>query len=287
MAQRSLWPERISAVTAYIQSHLDEELDAVTLAGVAGFSLHHFHRIFRGIVGESVMEYTRRLRLEQAAVRLKYGEEPVVDVALRAGYGSHEAFTRAFAARFGTPPSDYRASARQELPGEASFRLVDRAAVTCLSLRYTGPYEGCGAAWEELFAAVGRYGIPLVPDAPTVGLCHDDPEVTAPDRCRYDACVATRLESLPAELPARLERRIIPGGRYAQALHQGSYAHILETYVALLGNWLPKKDVDLPDDPVVEVYLNSPISTPEPDLQTLVLVRLSEAAVRTTETTNG
>jgi len=62
------------------------------------------HRIFRGVVGETVAEHIRRLRLERAAQRLKSGERPVTEIAFEAGYEAHEAFTRAFRARFGASP---------------------------------------------------------------------------------------------------------------------------------------------------------------------------------------
>lgn len=70
------WVERILRVVDYIGSHLDDELDPKELAKIAGFSLHHFHRVFRGMLGESVMGFVRRLRLERAAMRLKFSDEP-------------------------------------------------------------------------------------------------------------------------------------------------------------------------------------------------------------------
>src|ERR1017187_9684083 len=105
------YQERILRVLVYIQTHLDDPLTLDDLAGVACFSPYHFHRIFRGLVGEPVAEHLRRLRLERAAGRLKFTDRQVIDIALDAGYDSHEAFTRAFRANFGRPPSIYRAEA--------------------------------------------------------------------------------------------------------------------------------------------------------------------------------
>ncbi|HVT11264.1 MAG TPA: helix-turn-helix domain-containing protein [Fimbriimonadaceae bacterium] len=100
----------ISRVLAYVQKHLDEELTPHRLANVACFSQHHFHRIFRAVVGESVMDHVRRLRLERAAYRLKTSQESVGRIALDAGYGAQEAFTRMFQACFGLAPRAYRRS---------------------------------------------------------------------------------------------------------------------------------------------------------------------------------
>ena len=77
------------------------------------FSPYHFHRIFKGVVGEGVNEYVRRLRLESAAVALKTTDRGVLQVALDAGYGTHEAFTRAFRQLFGVSPTQFRAGKRE------------------------------------------------------------------------------------------------------------------------------------------------------------------------------
>jgi AraC family transcriptional regulator len=102
------YKRRMLRVLVHIQQHLDESLQLEELAGLACFSPYHFHRVFKGMVGESVKEYVRRLRLERAASQLKLGSASVVDIALGAGYDSHEAFTRTFKTAFGTAPSQYR-----------------------------------------------------------------------------------------------------------------------------------------------------------------------------------
>src|ERR1035438_7696056 len=111
--------ERILRTLAHIQAHLDDAPDLDELACVACFSPYHFHRVFRGLVGEPVQEHVRRLRLERAAHRLKLQDEAVTSVALDAGYESHEAFTRAFHNMFGMSPTQFRA-AHQSAPDSPS-----------------------------------------------------------------------------------------------------------------------------------------------------------------------
>src|SRR5436190_9441013 len=106
------YKQRVLRVLVHIQQHLDDALDLDELATVAHFSPYHFHRVFRGMVGESVMEHVRRLRLERAAHRLKFGDQPVTRIAFDAGYETHEAFTRAFGAMFGESPSQFRTTHR-------------------------------------------------------------------------------------------------------------------------------------------------------------------------------
>ena len=87
---------RLERVFTWLADHLDDTLDFATLADVACLSPYHFHRIYHSMQGETVTETVRRLRLHRAAVELITGELPVQRIARRAGYGSQEAFTRAF-----------------------------------------------------------------------------------------------------------------------------------------------------------------------------------------------
>ena len=100
--------ECIEEVIRYIREHISEPLDRERLAEVAGFSVPHFHRVFRAHVGESAISYLRRLRLERAARKLRMGAVDITEVALAAGYDSHAAFSKAFKGQFGLSPSEFR-----------------------------------------------------------------------------------------------------------------------------------------------------------------------------------
>ena len=112
----------ITGVLRFVQDHLNEDLTPHQLADVACFSQHHFHRIFRAVVGESVMDHVRRLRLEQAAYRLRTTRRSIGEIAMDAGYGAQEAFTRVFQVYFGIGPRVFRGS-------EASYLLPAASAV--------------------------------------------------------------------------------------------------------------------------------------------------------------
>ena len=74
----------------------DGELSLETMAEHAGVSRSHLSRIFPVITGHQLSSYIRGRRLTEAARELAEGAPHILDVALDAGYGSHEAFTRAF-----------------------------------------------------------------------------------------------------------------------------------------------------------------------------------------------
>ena len=218
---RADYQARLLRVLAHLDAHLDEDVDLAALAKIACFSPFHFHRIFSGMVGESVKAHVRRLRLERAAGLLKRGTSPVTVLAFDAGFRSHEAFTRAFKALFGVSPLAYRRS-RRPLPTRrpsSGGRMAD-VAVKRLPpqrvafLRHVGPYSSVGAAWERLLPRLGKDGL-LGGGSRFIGVCLDDPDVTPGARIRYDACVT--LDG-PFEPRDEIGLRTIPGGEKALAV---------------------------------------------------------------------
>ncbi len=93
-------------VLEHIDRHLDESLDLKALAEVAHFSPYHFHRLFSAWMGETLGDYMRRRRLEVAAMRLAAQPRvPILEIALSVGFGSSEAFARAFRSRYSCSPT--------------------------------------------------------------------------------------------------------------------------------------------------------------------------------------
>ncbi|MBX2802091.1 MAG: AraC family transcriptional regulator [Myxococcales bacterium] len=267
------WPTRVLVAVDHVHSHLDDDLSPERLAALAGFSLHHFHRVFRGLTGESVMGFVRRLRLERAAGRLTHSDTPITDIALTSGYGSHEAFTRAFRSRFGTSPRTYRSQhVSPEVPAP-EVRMVEQPDRSVLALRHVGPYDDTGSTWQRLFEICSSLRLDAIVES-MLGLCYDDPEVTRSDRLRFDACAVIRGNPALA-LPPEVAMRTVPGGRYAVATHLGPYDTLGHTYVGLLGRALPFLGLELTADPVVEHYVNNPTVTAPEELVTEVCVRIA------------
>jgi AraC family transcriptional regulator len=266
------YDRRMHAVIDYIDRHLDQELDLATLAGVASFSDFHFHRLFHAWLREPLGEYVRRRRLEVAALRLRSQPgTPVMQVALGVGFGSAEAFTRAFRTRFACSPTEWRKSKCDQAMSKADqvtrratgkngassprenamkVKLTDRAPVTVAYLRHTGPY-GPGitefwmkrvAPWMEANNLMqrARYGVAL-----------DDPHVTKPAQCRYDACVEITANQT---LAGDAKEKVIAGGRYAVLEFSGPIAGIGAAWDYLLGDWLPGSGLQLDSRPMFEHY---------------------------------
>lgn len=265
---------RVLAVQAYVDAHLDDPLAPAQLAAVACLSLHHFHRVFRGVTGESLQAYIRRRKLERAARRLRAGDTSIAAIAFEAGYGSHEAFTRAFTSHFGKTPARWRGEppphvARAPVP-PVDVEIRDEPAIPIVFLRQVGPYSGAGALFDRLFAWAAARGI----DGRALGRCPDDPDVTPESHLRFDACLEVPTNTSVDD--PELTRGTIPAGRYAVAVHRGPFSTLFETYLALIGGWAPRTRYALADEPVIEVYLDDPALVPPEALRTEVRVRLED-----------
>ena len=269
--------ERIVRTLMYLQQHLDDALSLEQVAAVAAFSSFHFHRIFRGLVGETMKEYVRRLRLERAARDLKRLDEPITQIALQAGFETHESFTRAFGDMFGLSPSAYRAAHKPE--PDSSYHPPDYGDVPPVAvnelppmrlvfLRHVGPYDQVGATWGRLMTCVGMRGL-FGPNMKLLGIVYDDPDVTPPDKVRYEAAVTVSGQVQPEGEFGVME---FPAGTYGVVTHKGPYEELGKMYQKIYGGWLPKSGYRLRDSPAFEQYLNSPQNTKPEDLVTLIHV---------------
>ena len=288
MDTRKYYEERILHVQMYIQDHLDEDLALVDLAEVACFSPFHFHRIFRGMVGESVKEYVRRLRIERAALQLRHTERSIQDIAFDSGYENHASFTRIFRELFGMPPQCFRETFRNgsattpeknryvitiQRPGgdnkmDVSVKKFEE--MTVAFVRHVGPYKDVGIAWEKLCSdsqVIEKSGAGSL----AIGICYDDPEVTDEDKIRYDACVTVNNSFVPER---GINRQVIGGGEYAVMVHKGSFDTLLDSYRWIYGEWLPQSGREVESGPSIEVYVTNPDKVPPEEMEIEIRIPL-------------
>ncbi len=288
---------RMVNVINYIQKNLDSELTLEELAKQANFSSYHFHRIFSGMLGESVKELIRRLRLERAAIDLRISTTSILDISLAAGYESDMAFSRAFKARAGMLPSKFRKSEQPRFPclSLSSIRYVTNEHISSFEpfidkelnmkvmikqvdemlvayVPHQGPYSECGQAWDTLCGTLAPEGL-LGGNAKMIGVSYDDPDVVAPELLRYEACISVdEVFSTTDEIGFKT----IASGRYAVTTHIGPYEKLSETYHKFFGQWLSQSDHESADKPCFEIYLNDPESTESEELITDIYLPLKE-----------
>ncbi len=106
---REEYISRMNRVVDHIEQHLDESLTLDGLARVANFSKFHFHRVFRAMMGETLNQFIRRLRVERAAVQLVGNpKKSITEIAIDCGFSSPATFARAFRELFGVSASAWR-----------------------------------------------------------------------------------------------------------------------------------------------------------------------------------
>lgn len=290
---RAEYARRMNKVLDHIDRHLDAPLELAQLADVAHFSRFHFHRVFTAWMGETLGDYARRRRLETAAFRLtRSDDDSVLQIALSTGFGSGEAFARAFKLKFGCTPSQWRAGIGQHnamlleqvrlrrqpsnpdqalnraLPDDGSsftstehsmeqlieeiidVSIVDLAPARVAFLRHIGPYgPALGTFWRTSVAPwVAAHGLD---NAMRYGIGHDDPSITAPDKCRYDACV-----EVPDDFRATGQAGIamLPGGPYAVARFHGPTSALPDAWMTLSRAWLPDSGMQWDERPCFERF---------------------------------
>jgi AraC family transcriptional regulator len=254
-AQKALW---------FIESHLAEALTLDEIAGVAGISRFHMVRAFAAATGLPVMRYVRARRLTAAARALAGGAPDILNVALDADYGSHEAFTRAFREYFGVTPEAVRAGAcldrlkLQEpimMDSTALDHLEPPRFVTAKPLLVAGlgeriTHENSGAGipnqWQrfhqEVAAFPGRIG------QVAYGVC-----CNGDDAGNFDYIAGVEVIDF-SDLPRAFSRVRIPEQRYAVFAHGDHISSIRRTVNTIWNHWLPSSGLKAADAPSFERY---------------------------------
>ncbi|MGF6602624.1 AraC family transcriptional regulator [Paraburkholderia sp. GAS448] len=243
-----------------------------SLASIAHLSPYHFHRIYRALTGESVVETVQRLRLAQAAHRLTEATDTVTTIAHHVGYESPQAFARAFRGFAGVSPSAFqtrqrnlaashtqaeKSTTRDEKTagtGLPVVELTDLPSIDVLCLRHHGPNSTIGQTFRTLLQILRCDGA-SAKDQRMIGICSGDPEESGSFSYLAGIVPATPTEPFGSIEPVRVE-----GGLYATHRLVGPYALIAPTFQALFGGWLPQSGYEPDDRPALEFYRNPPRS---------------------------
>lgn len=285
------YTQRMNRVLDHIDHHLDTPLELAALAEVAHFSAFHFHRMFAAWMGETLGDYVRRRRLEVGALHLAgNAAASVLEVALGVGFGSGEAFARAFKLHFGCTPTAWRASTPQRWAHELQHarRLAERNPDQVLRKPDqagpgdSGDHAGLSISRESALMQVtitqlpavrvaymrhiGPYGQLInqfwsqtfVPWAHAQGLlpgasCYGIGQ-DDPHITPAAQCRYDACVAVPDDFVAKSPVSIatLPGGRYAVAEFTGTVPQLTLAWTELLRDWLPASGMQLDGRPVLE-----------------------------------
>lgn len=281
-------------VLRVIRRRLDANVSLDALATRAGWSPFHLHRAFTRMVGETPKQYTLRLRLEGAAARLLASDDSIVDVALAAGFKSHEVFTRAFRRHFGRTPAAYRATALAGASPEvrARHRAITDTTGPCVGLFHLSVDHShttrrvpmptlsierrdmqpqpvlimrCRTSRDELQAAIGNslggvFGHCMKVGLPLEGKPFTRYLSTGPGLWEIE-CGKPLAEAAPGD--GAIEAATLPGGSVLVAMHGGLYDQLSATYVAM-ERWMDTNGTR-PGGAPWESYITDPADYPNPE----------------------
>ncbi|RXJ82382.1 GyrI-like domain-containing protein [Arcobacter sp. F2176] len=264
--------QSVCRVVLYIEQNYNSDLTLDELSKIASFSKYHFHRIFKSIVGESMVDYIRRVRLQSTTLQFKTNQK-ITQIAMNSGYETNASFSKAFKKHFGITPKEFAKNAKLKRGNKMlEPKIIKVEDIEILYIRKTGEYTKCSIeAWETLINFVGTEYF-IRDDVMMFGIGHDNPRITDADKLRYDACVSCIDKTIQPK--GKIQSKIIDGGKYAVFLHKGDYKELINTYDGV-SDWIVESGVELRDLPIVEKYLNkNPITCKPEDLRTEIYIPL-------------
>ncbi len=269
------YEKRLLRVLAYIHDNPAGDLSLDTLAEVAAMSRFHWHRVFTGMMGKTVAQVTREIRMHRAACWLVQKDWPVAKIAAQVGYPNVGSFTRVFGEVYSLSPVAFRnrgdltGSLPEPTKGDHPVYPVDIETHhnrNLAALSHQGSYLSIGEKFQKLGAIFTTRDL-WQQARGMVGLYHDDPNAVAEPDLRSHAgivladagAVGDGMEAMTAE-----------GGRFAVLHFTGPYAGLKAAYDYLYGQYIPEHGLELRDAPAMEIYLNGPQDTPADQLKTEV-----------------
>jgi AraC family transcriptional regulator len=267
------WSERVNAAIDYIEANLAGEIDFNEAAKKACCSTFHFQRIFFAVNGLTPVEYARRRKLTLAATEISSGSSKVIDVAIKYGYDSPDAFTRAFRNLHGVTPqaarepgvrltASPRISFHIELKGgnDMDYRIIEKPAfpVAIMVRQFTSVngdnFKDIPEWWQEFMASPDCSALTALsggkPGAVTggvmLGVCYGGAETG-----EFYYGIAVELPQ--GASPGKFEKMKIPATTWA--VFDCSLANLQDVTKRVFGEWYMSTGYEHPGSPDLEVYL--------------------------------
>lgn len=270
MDTQDRYHESLNRALHFMEENLDKKILLKDIAREAFLSEYHFHRIFKSLTGETIKEFLIRLKIERAAGLLKHSGKDIGQIALESGFENHETFTRAFRRFFQTTPQVYRETIHEVRETKKKEYLKKAINLEKLNVeephikhlpdlhlayvRHTGSYDKVASSFQRLmFWASTHLVLKLAPT--TLGIVHDNPDLTEEEKIRFDACVVV---TKPIQPKGELAYKKIEGGKFAMFRYKGPYETFYSVYDYIYNVCVFEKSWELADKPAIEWYIKSP-----------------------------
>lgn len=265
----------LNRLVEFVEAHLDDDIDVATLATTLGTTEYHLRRMFSSLAGMPLSEYIRRRRMSVAAAEV-LGDEDLLSIAVRYGYGSTEAFGRAFRSVHGAGPSDIRRDGgplrtqpqirfRLTVEGNITMdtRIADRPAFRLVGHATRVPliHEGINPHIQAHIASLPaseHARLKALSNTDPAGLLQVsvdvDPDYTEGTELTYLHGVAVNEET---PLPDDLDAIEVPAGTWAVFRTEGTYPDALQAaWAATATDWFPSNPWRLRPGPSVVAVLD-------------------------------
>ncbi|GGR71011.1 AraC family transcriptional regulator [Streptomyces aureoverticillatus] len=252
--------ERLNQALDHIEAHLGDRVEVAELARIAVTSEYHFRRMFSALAGIPLSEYIRRRRLTLAGAEVLAGERSLLEIAVRYGYGSGEAFARAFRSVHGVGPGEARRtgatlsshprmSFRLTVEGSSSmrYRVVEREQFRVVGKKARVPlvHEGMNPAIADFIRSIDKETMrrfaALSDQQPEgiVGVSDDlDPSRAEGTELDYYHGVVTGIGA--DEVPDDLDALTVPAGTWAVFESSGPFPQALQhLWRDVFTQWFP------------------------------------------------
>lgn len=252
----------------HIEAHLEQSLSVGELADQAGYSRWHFQRVFVAVTGLSPAGYIRARRLSEAARYLRETHCEILPLALRYGFESQAAFTRAFRQHFGLTPGAARSS-NSQLTLQQPLQIltffggpmlkpdfVTEPPRTVVGFRgrfmsalspAANNLDVIPGLWQQLFPRISE--IQSADPELSLGVILAEPDCEG-ELDYLAGKPVTDTDNIPEGMVA-LE---LPGGLYARFTHTGPLSEIRTTMSRIYTEWAPQSGCEFDQRPDLEVY---------------------------------
>ena len=260
----------------YIESVLDDEIDEKRIAHLSGYSYPMFSRIFSILADYSLSEYIRLRKLTKAAMDLRETTEKVIDIAIKYGYESADAFTLAFKKFHNYTPSDVRngavfkvfSSIRLSLTIQGGknmdIHIEQKEAFKVAGIKAEGIENSqCPETWDMLYQSNTHEDLESLGDGQSFGVCY---EVSNEDVINYMAAYDVKDEKMAKKLG--LDILEVPKAEYAVAKLKGAIPNCIhEGWKYVIEVFFPEQGYKHAGTPDFEVYSEGNMDSPDYEME--------------------
>lgn len=280
--------KQMNLAMQYIENHLTDNVDYKELSRIACCSEYHFKRVFSFLAGMSLGEYIRLRKLAYAAFLLKNSDEKVIDIAMRLGYESPEAFAKAFQSVHNVTPTGARkgnVNLKAFLPMTFQIKIQggnimdyriekkDRFSIAGISKRITLVYEGVNTQMDSMWASLKPddfIELKKLSDTTPHGI------ICASVNFTEDRAEGTELDqyigvATTMTVPDRWETLDVTALTWAVFTSVGEFPKALQdTWARIYSEWLPTSGYEVVPGP--EILWNESPDTSKPNYKSEIWI---------------